>query len=52
MSTQHEIIEEFKKAFEKKTLNDLDPHLAEDMTYQVLPSSFVVLVLVCSRLEL
>lgn len=51
MSTQRELVEKFKAAFEEKKFDILESHLAEDMTYQLLPSTFVV-ALACSRLGL
>ena len=42
MSTQREIVEKFKEALETKNLDIITPYMAEDMTYELLPSSFVV----------
>ena len=42
MSTQREIVDKFKEAYEAGDLTILDPYLADDMTYQVLPSTFVL----------
>ena len=46
MSTERELAEKFKEAIETRNIEAIFPHLAEDMTYEVLPSTFVV-VLVC-----
>lgn len=50
MSTEREIVDLFQDAFEKGNIGLLDPYLTEDMTYKVLPTTFVV-VLVYYRLS-
>ena len=42
MSTERELTGKFKEAIETKDINSVYPYLAEDMTYEILPSSFVV----------
>lgn len=44
MSTQRDLVHKFKAAFEEKKFDILDSHLADDMTHQALPSSFVVVL--------
>lgn len=39
MSTEREITEKFKEAFDSKNVEILLPHLADDMTYELLPST-------------
>lgn len=41
MSTERELVDKFKEAFETKNIEVIKPHLSEDMTYNILPSSFV-----------
>jgi hypothetical protein len=50
MSTEREITEKFKEAIEARNVDGIFPYLAEGMTYEVLPSTFVV-VLAGYRLE-
>lgn len=47
MPTQSELIGIIKTTFEKKDYEILYPHLADSMTYQVLPSTFVVVPAYC-----
>jgi len=44
MSTEREIAEKFREGVEAKDLNLILPYLAEDVTYELLPSTFVVLL--------
>lgn len=44
MSTEREIVDLFPVAFKKKNLEILEPYLAESMTYQLLPSTFVAVL--------
>ena len=46
MSTERELAEKFKEAFETKNIDGIYPYLTDDMTYEVLPSTLVVSVLV------
>lgn len=46
MSTERELADKFKEAIETKDLASIFPYLTEDMTYEVLPSTSVV-VLAC-----
>lgn len=46
MSTEREVAEKLKEAIEKRDLDVFLPYLTDDMTYEVLPSTFVVVVLV------
>lgn len=46
MSTEREIVQKFKEAIETKNVDGFLPYMAEGMTYEVLPSTFV-LVLAC-----
>lgn len=48
MSTEREVAEKLKEAIEKRNLDVFLPYLTDDMTYEVLPSTFVVVVLVDS----
>lgn len=41
MSSERELVKKYKEAVETKNLDAIYPHLAEDMTYEVLPSTFV-----------
>lgn len=45
MSTERELAEKFKEAVELKSIDVLYPYLAEGMTYEVLPSTFVVILM-------
>ena len=47
MSTERKIVDTFIKAFEEKNIDIISPHLADDLTYELLPSTFVVLA--CCR---
>ena len=49
MSTERELAEKFREAIEAKNIDSIFPHLTEDMTYEVLPSTFAVLP--CHRPE-
>ena len=46
MSTEREVAEKLKEAIEKRNLDVFLPYLTDDMTYEVLPSTFVIVVLV------
>jgi len=41
MSTERELAGKFKEAFETKNVDIISPHLTDDMTYEVLPSTSV-----------
>jgi len=41
MSTERELVEKFKEAIGSKNIKTIYPYLAEGMTYEVLPSTFV-----------
>jgi len=41
MSTERELAEKFKEAIGTRDVNAIYPYLAEGMTYEVLPSTFV-----------
>jgi len=43
MSTEREIAEKFKEALETMKLDTIVPYMEEDMAYELLPSTFVVL---------
>ena len=45
MSTEREIAEKFKEAVETMKIDTIVPYLAEDMVYELLPSTFVVILL-------
>jgi hypothetical protein len=42
MSSERQLVEKFKEAIEKKNIDVICPYLAEGMTYEILPSTFVV----------
>ena len=42
MSSEREIIEKFKEAVETLKVETIIPHLADDVTYELLPSTLVV----------
>lgn len=42
MSSEGDIVDIFEKAFREKSFEGLNPYLAEDMTYELLPSTFVL----------
>jgi len=42
MSTEREIVEKFKEALETMKPDAIVPYMAEDMAYEILPSTFVV----------
>ena len=44
MSPEREIAEKFKVAVETKNIDSVIPYLAEDLTYELLPSTFVVVL--------
>lgn len=44
MSTERELAEKFKEAVEAKNIDNIYPYLADDMTYEVLPSTLVVFI--------
>ena len=44
MSTERELTDKFKEAIETKNIDVIYPYLTEDMTYDLLPSSFVVVI--------
>ena len=44
MSTEREIVEKFKEGVETKNMNVILPYLTEDVTYELLPSTFVVVL--------
>jgi hypothetical protein len=44
MSSEREIAEKLKEAIQKRNLDVFLPYLTDDMTYEVLPSTFVVVV--------
>jgi len=39
MSTERELVDKFKEAFEARNIDLIDPYLAEEMSYELLPSS-------------
>jgi len=45
MSTEREIADKFKEAMETRNIDLIVPYLAEDATYDLLPSTFVVVLL-------
>ena len=45
MSTERELAYKFKEAIEARNLEGLPPYLAEDMTFEVLPSTLVVILM-------
>ena len=47
MLTQTDLIKVIREAYEKRDFDALYPHLAEDVTYQILPSTFVVVLAYC-----
>jgi len=47
MSTERELAEKFKEAIETKNIDGIYPYLAEGMTYEVLPSTSVVVIVGC-----
>ena len=44
MSTERELVEEFKKAIETKNIDGIYPYLTDSMTYEMLPSTSVVAI--------
>ena len=46
MSTERELAEKFKEAIETKNIDGIYPYLTDSMTYEVLPSTSVVVVIV------
>jgi hypothetical protein len=42
MSSERELADKFKEAIETRNIDVVYPYLAEDMTYEILPSTFVV----------
>jgi len=44
MSTERQIVEKFKEALETKNIDVIVPHMAEDMAYELLPSTFVLVL--------
>ena len=44
MSTEREIAEKFKEAMETRNIDVFVPYLAEDATYDLLPSTFVIVL--------
>lgn len=44
MSTERELVEKFNEAFQTKKMGLIYPYLADDMTYEVLPSTSVVVI--------
>jgi len=44
MSTEREIAEKFKESVETMKLDTFLPYTTEDMVYEILPSTFVVLL--------
>lgn len=44
MSTERELVEKFNEALETKKLDLIYPYLADDLTYEVLPSTSVVVI--------
>ena len=44
MSTERELAEKFKEAIETKNIDIIYPYLADGMTYEVLPSTSVVVI--------
>ena len=44
MSTERELVEKFKEAFETRNIDKFSPYLTEDMTYEILPPSFVIIL--------
>ena len=49
MSTEREIAEKFKEAMETRSIDVIVPYLTEDVTYDLLPSTFVVVLQSASR---
>jgi predicted DNA-binding protein len=45
MSTERELAYKFKEAIEARNVEDLSPYLADDMTFEVLPSTLVVVLM-------
>ena len=45
MSTERELAEKFKEAIETKNIDIIYPHLVDGMTYEILPSTLVVVVI-------
>jgi len=44
MSTEREIVEKFREAIETMNIDSIVPYMAEDMVYEMLPSTFVVVL--------
>ena len=44
MSTERELIVKYQEAMETRDLNGVYPYLADDMTFEILPSSLVLTV--------
>jgi hypothetical protein len=42
MSTEREFADKFKEAIEARNVESFLPYLADDMTYEILPSTLVV----------
>ena len=42
MSSEREIVEKFKEGVETMKVETIIPYLADDVTYELLPSTFVV----------
>lgn len=44
MSTEREIAQKFKEAVEVKSMDIILPYLADDVTYELLPTTFVLVL--------
>lgn len=44
MSTERELVDKFNEAFGTKKMEHIYPYLADDMIYEVLPSTLVIVV--------
>ena len=44
MSTERELVDKFNEALETKKLDLISPYMADDLIYEVLPSTLVVIV--------
>ena len=48
MSTEREIADKFKEAIQHRNLDEISPYLADDLKYEILPSTFVVIVVLAT----
>ena len=44
-STERELTEKYQEAMEMRDLNGVCPYLADDMTFEILPSTLIVVVI-------